>query len=186
MAFLGSEILSVPAGGAAQHRAHPRQGRGVTKRGYPDIPCVPPHGKQLISIIHTTLSPKDPGRRILIPGPLRALGRGLRGRAGGAPLPQLGSDQTSRGCGAAAPSASRPLLALGRPRGAPGWRQPRQLCHVKSAAPIERVPSPGSNPITSAAVASLSAGRSSPRPGRFTPLAGPGSRGASIMRLMGC
>uniref|UniRef100_A0A8C0EQW8 Uncharacterized protein n=1 Tax=Bubo bubo TaxID=30461 RepID=A0A8C0EQW8_BUBBB len=43
--------------------------------------------------------------------------------------------------------------------------RPRQLCHVKSAAPIERVPSPGSNPITSAAVASLSPCSSTPLPG---------------------
>lgn len=27
-------------GGAAQHRAHPREGKGITKRGYPDIPCA--------------------------------------------------------------------------------------------------------------------------------------------------
>lgn len=100
--FLGSEILPVPAGGAAQHQAHPREGRGVPSDGTPTFP-VPPRGKQLISIIHTTPSPKDPGKRIRIPGPLRALGRRLRGRAGGAPSPQLGSDQTSRGCGAAVP-----------------------------------------------------------------------------------
>lgn len=165
-------------------RTHGREG-GIPSEGTPTFP-VPPPWKTAYFHNSRNSQPLGPGETHPHPGAPPRSRAGVAGRAGGAPSSQLGSDQTSRGCGAAAPSASRPLLALGRPRGAPSWRQPRQLCHVKSAAPIERVPSPGSNPITSAAVASLSAGRSSPRPGRFTPLAGPGSRGASIMRLMGC
>jgi len=106
-----------------------------------------------------------PGRRWDV-GMTPRLGASPRLRDGGgsilAPI-RLRSDR-SGGAEPPALRASRLLSARGRPRGAPGWRQPRPLCHVKSAAPIERVPSPGSNPITSAAVASLSPRRSTPRP----------------------
>lgn len=92
----------------------------------------------------------------------------LSGGAGGPPDPISLGFGRGQPPSEPPPRASRLLLVLVGPRGARpprrGRRQPLPLCHAKTAAPIQRDPSPRSNPITSAAVASLSPGPSVPLP----------------------
>lgn len=167
---------------------HPWEGRGTQPllQGYPNIPRHNAQGRTSatpckLAHLNNSHNPPTPGTqgdasssRDLSAPP--SFGWRLQDWRGSTLAPIRLRSNGSGGAEPPALCASRLLLALGRPRGAPGWRQPRQLCHVKSAAPIERVPSPGSNPITSAAVASLSPCRSTPLPGPASPRPRPISR----------